>query len=69
MKMRVQGNERLVRDSTNLAILNIDRDAIKAHEQKMAKMARERIQQEEINTLKNDVSEIKSLMQELLKRI
>lgn len=69
MKMRVRENERLVRDSSNLAILNTDREALKSHDLKMAKLKKEREQQQEINSLKSDVHEIKQLMQELLKRI
>lgn len=69
MKLRVKENERLVRDSSNLAILNTDRDVLKMHERKMAKLEKDRLQQDEINNLKTDVAEIKSLMQELLKRI
>jgi len=69
MKLRVKDNERLVRDSSNLAILNTDRDAIKMHDRKLAKLEKDRPQLEEINKLKTDVSEIKQLMQELLKRI
>jgi prefoldin subunit 5 len=69
MRLRVKENERLVRDSSNLAILNTDREAIKAHERKMEQLKKVRTQEEQINTLKNDVSELKQLMQELLKRI
>lgn len=66
MKMRVEGNERLVRDSRNLAILNTDRDAIKTHEQKMIALRRLKAQEEEINIIKRDVSEIKELLRQLL---
>lgn len=69
MKLRVKENERLVRDSTNLAILNTDRELIKAHERKMDQLQKAKAQEEQINTLKSEVSEIKQLMQELLKRI
>lgn len=69
MRLRVKENERLVRDSSNLAILNTDREAIKAHDRKMEQLKKVRTQEDQINTLKNDVSELKQLMQELLKRI
>ena len=69
MRLRVKENERLIRDSSNLAILNTDREAIKAHDRKMEQLKKVRTQEEQINTLKNDVSELKQLMQELLKRI
>ncbi len=66
MRMKVQENERLVRDGSNFAILNTDRSALSAHEQKMAQLRRVKAQEEEINTLKNDISEIKDLLKQLM---
>jgi conjugal transfer/entry exclusion protein len=67
MKLRVKGNERLVRDPDNFAILNTDRSALKVHEQKMEQLRRVKNQQDEINTIKRDVSEIKDMLSQLLK--
>jgi len=64
--MRVRENERLVRDSANFAILNTDREAVKTHEQKLAALQRQKAQEDEINTIKRDVSEIKDLLRQLL---
>lgn len=66
MKMRVRENERLVRDSRNFAILNTDREGVKAHEKKMAILRKQKEQDEEINTIKRDVSEIKDMLRQLL---
>jgi predicted transcriptional regulator len=69
MKLRVKENEKLVRDSTNMAILNTDPDAVKRHEQKMAQLRKAKQQEEEINNLRQEISDIKSMMQELIKRL
>lgn len=66
MRLKVQENEKLVRDSSNFAILNTDRSALSAHEQKLAQIRRLKAQEEEINSLKNDISEIKDLLKQLM---
>ena len=66
MRLRVKENERLVRDSSNFAILNTDESAPKSHEQKMAQLRRIKSQETEINNLKNDISEIKDLLKQLM---
>lgn len=66
VKLKVKENERLVRDAGNFAILNTDRSAISSHEQKMAQLRKIKSQEEEINTLKSDVSEIKDMLKQLM---
>lgn len=66
MKLIVKENEKLVRDADNFAILNRDRSAISSHEQKMAQLRKLKLQEEEINTLKSDVSEIKDMLKQLM---
>lgn len=68
MKLKVRENERLVRDSGNLAILNTDRSVLTAHEQKMARLRKEQAHEQELNSLKRDVTEIKDLLQQLLQQ-
>lgn len=68
MRMRVRENERLVRDSNNLAILNTDREALKTHEQKMAQLRKQKAHEEEINNIKRDVNEIKALLRQLIEK-
>lgn len=66
MKLKVRENERLVRDSNNFAILNTDRSVIKSHEQRMEILQKKKLQEEEINNIKNDVSEIKDMLKQLM---
>lgn len=68
MRFRVKENEQLVRDGSTLAILNTDQSVISAHEQKLARLRREKAQEEEINNIKRDVSEIKDMLRNLLEQ-
>ena len=61
--VKVEGHDGLVRDETTGAILNHDDSAIQARrKQKQLNSALE-----DINMLKNEISEIKSLLRELVK--
>jgi hypothetical protein len=66
--MKVRENERLVRESSNFAILNTDRSALSSHDQKMARLRRDQAHEEELNNIKRDVTEIKDLLQQLLQQ-
>ena len=60
--IKVEGHDGLVRDETTGAILNLDDSAIEAR--RKSKQLGSAL--EDINKLKNDVSEIKSLLRELI---
>jgi len=61
--LKVKGHDGLVRDETTGAILNYDDSAIQARrKQKQLNSALE-----DINMLKDEVSEIKSLLRELIR--
>lgn len=66
MKARVENHNTLIRDLNNNAILNIDTTSIK--EAKIAKSLR-KSQKQEIEELKSDVGELKSMMREILDRL
>ena len=68
MRLKVQENERLVRDSENFAILNTDRRALTAHEQKISEIRRNKAREAEINNIKRDVTEIKDLLRQLIEK-
>ena len=56
---RIKGNPNLVRDDENMAVINIDTKALfKAR----ARKARQIKQASEINTLKREVQEMKTLL-------
>lgn len=66
--LRVEDDKALVRDVQTNAILNTDLSSIKKHDVRMKKLQKERMQQEEINTLKNEISELRDLITKLLSR-
>lgn len=66
MKPRVRDHEKFVRDPKNLAILNTDEMAIKKHELKMEQLRKQKQRDEEINVIKNDLQELKTMLRELI---
>lgn len=61
--IKVEGHDGLVRDETTGAILNYNDSAIEARR----KMKRLNSALDDINMLKDEISEIKSLLRELVK--
>ena len=61
--VKVEGHDGLVRDQNTGAIFNLDNSAIDAR--RKSKQLGSAL--DDINKLKNDVSEIKSLLRELIK--
>mgnify|MGYP003119280096 CR=1 FL=1 len=61
--VKVKDNEDLVRDKNNSAILNVDADALSKYKMRREQ---ERKRNEEIEELKKDVSEIKSLLLQMI---
>jgi hypothetical protein len=66
MKPRVRDHEKFVRDPKNLAILNTDEESLKRHEMKMEQLRKQKMRDEELNMIKNDISELKSMLRELI---
>ena len=62
MFAKVKENQNLIRDLKTKAVLSVDENAIKKHEQFMAQKRKEEKMQEEINSLKSEISEIKDLL-------
>lgn len=56
----------LVRDMYSKAVLNTDKSLIKKHEHRIAVLQKEQARDIEINNIKGDISEIKTLLQVLL---
>ena len=61
---KVKDSEDLVKDNNSGAILNINNDALRAYRQAREKNMR---MHEKLNQMENDISEIKSLLNELVK--
>lgn len=64
--IRVEGESNLYRDPNSTAIVNTDRDAYQNYLDARNRKLQER---DEIETLKNDVAELKDLMMQLLQKL
>ena len=62
----VEGHSDLVRDRVTGAIVNINKEETKAI---VTRTQREKQQQKEIQQLKNDVSDIKQMLQQIVEKI
>jgi hypothetical protein len=68
-KARVKDNLNYVKDMNNFAILNTNKSAVAKHQQKMAELKRAKLVEEEINSLKSEVSDIKDMLNQILKAV
>ena len=68
-KARVKDNLNYVKDMNNFAILNTNKSAVAKHQQKMAELKRAKLVEEEINNLKSEVSDIKGMLNQILKAV
>ncbi len=65
MGIKVEGHTNLVRDEESHAIINTD---VEQYRLTMRRRQMLRTQRDEINSLKNDMSEIKLLLKELINK-
>ena len=69
---KVTGKDTLVRDERNGAILNIDNNGLNAYRvaryNRIKQAEKEKRMENEIDNIKSDVSEIKDLLKNLIKR-
>lgn len=63
---RVKDYKNLLRDESSSAVVNVDIETLEKIRQRRKLM---RTQKEQINTLKNDMEEMKTLMKELITRV
>lgn len=68
MYAKVKENEYLVRDMSNNSILNTDRTALKKHEAVMRQKENDKKFNIELQSIKNDISELKEMMKALINR-
>ena len=65
---KITDKKNLVRDIYSKAILNTDLSVVKKHEQRILSLQKEEVRQQEINTLKAEMLEIKALLQQLVNK-
>ncbi len=69
MYVKVKDNPNLVRDTRNQAVLNSDVDGLAAYKKKREKQQQMESAVDDINTMKQDINELKTLMQRILEKI
>jgi len=68
-RAKVKDNLHYVKDMENFAILNTNKSAVAKHQQKMAELRRAKMVEEEINSLKSEVSDMKNMLNQILKAV
>lgn len=66
--MKVEGHPDLVRDSKSKAIINVNRSAVQEHQQQVNMKKNIKNLSDEIVEIKQEFSEIKALLQQLVSR-
>ena len=66
--LKVEGREDLVRDTESKAILSTDLKKLQEHREKKEFFKSLMSQTDDINTLKEEMSEIKALLHQIVKR-
>jgi hypothetical protein len=68
MFAKVKEHKEYVRDMSTNAILNVDRSSLDKHNNIIGEIKKQKLIQEQINNLRNDVSEIKEMLKALSNR-
>ena len=66
---KVKENPELIRDMESKAVLNTNLSALEAYKKKREKQQEIQSAVEDINTMKQDINELKTLMQRILEKI
>ena len=73
MYLKVEDNEKLVRDSKSKAVINTSAEdyhsAVKRRESMLDAKVKQEALVDDINNIKEEVDEIKGLLREILKRV
>jgi hypothetical protein len=66
---KIEDNPHLVKDSHSKAVLNTDEGAIARHKERLAKVSKDLQRDNQINQLKKDMDDIKSILQRILEKV
>ena len=69
VRARVKENPDFVKDERGIAVLNTNKAAVSKHELKMAELRRQKQIDDDLNTLKSEVSDIKGMLSQILKAV
>lgn len=68
MFAKVKEHKEYVRDLSTNAVLNVDRSSLDKHNNIMNELKKQKMVQEQINSLRSDISEIKEMLKALSNR-
>ena len=68
MLIKIEGEDRFVKNTTNQSLINTDIAGLKEYKNKKEMASKVNALSGEINTMKTEMSEIKSLLQQLVKQ-
>jgi len=66
--LKVENEKNLVRDSATNAILNTDISVVNKHQHRMQQLQKETSRENEINSLKNDIEELRNIVTQLMSK-
>lgn len=66
--LKVENEKALVRDSYSKAILNTDVSSVKRHEERMRRIEKQKSQEREINSLRQEIAEIRELLCKMISK-
>ena len=66
MRYQIENDKGFVKDTDTKAVLNVDKDALNAYKLQRKKLTKTFALEDEVNSLKQDFNEIKSLLSQLI---
>lgn len=66
MRKKIEGINNLVKDTNNKAVLNVDKDALSAYKKQREIISKSFKANEEIDSLKKEIIEIKTMLLQLI---
>ena len=66
MRYQIENDRGFVKDTDTKAVLNVNKDALNAYKLQRKKLTKTFALEDEVNSLKQDINEIKSLLSQLI---
>lgn len=66
MKYQIENDKGFIKDTENKAVLNVNKEALKAYKLQRNKLLKTFALEDEVNSLKEDIKDIKSLLSQLI---
>jgi hypothetical protein len=66
MRYQIENDKGFVKDTENKAVLNVNKEALKAYKLQRKKLLKTFALEDEVKSLKEDIKDIKSLLSQLI---